>query len=145
MPHFGKGDNGMERYKGFTLIELMIAVAVVSILAAIAYPSYQDHLRKSRRAEAQSVLMNIGTRQQQRLLDTRNYAATAASLAITVPPQVTSFYTIDIAAPASTPPSFTATATPQGGQTADKCGTLGIDHTGAKTAVKNGSAQTGCW
>lgn len=135
----------MTRNKGFTLIELMITVAVIGILAAIAYPSYQDQVRKSRRAEAQSVLMNIGTRQQQMLLDARSYATTAASLSITVPPQVTTHYTISVSAPASTPPSFTATATPQGDQTKDKCGTLGVDHTGTKTAVKNGSAQTGCW
>lgn len=79
----------MGRDKGFTLIELMITVAIVGILAAIAYLAYQDQVRKSRRAEAQSVLMNIGTRQQQMLLDTRSYAATAASLSVTVPPQVT--------------------------------------------------------
>jgi type IV pilus assembly protein PilE len=89
--------------------------------------------------------MNIGTRQQQMLLDARSYTATAASLSITVPPQVTTHYTISVSAPASTPPSFTATATPQGDQTKDKCGTLGVDHTGTKTAVKNGNAQTGCW
>ena len=135
----------MDRNKGFTLIELMITVAVISILAAVAYPSYQEHVRKSRRAEAQSVLMNIGTRQQQMLLDTRSYAATSAALNVAVPPQVTANYTITVSAPASTPPSFTATATPQGSQLNDKCGTLGVDHTGAKTAVKNGNAQTGCW
>lgn len=135
----------MEQNKGFTLIELMITVAVVAILAAIAYPSYQDQVRKSRRAEAQSVLMNIGTRQQQMLLDTRSYAATAASLSVTIPPQVTPYYTVSVSAPASTPPSFTATATPQGDQAKDKCGTLGVDQTGTKTAVKSGSAQAGCW
>jgi len=135
----------MGRDKGFTLIELMITVAIVGILAAIAYPAYQDQVRKSRRAEAQSVLMNIGTRQQQMLLDTRSYAATAASLSVTVPPQVTTYYAVSVSAPASTPPSFAATATPQGDQAKDKCGTLGIDNTGAKTALKNGTAQTGCW
>ncbi|PJI95764.1 type IV pilus assembly protein PilE [Acidovorax sp. 69] len=135
----------MDRNKGFTLIELMITVAVIGILAAIAYPSYQDQVRKSRRAEAQSVLMNIGTRQQQMLLDTRSYAATAASLSVTVPPQVTAYYAVSVSAPASTPPTFTATATPQGDQTKDKCGTLGVDNTGTKTALKSGSTQTGCW
>ncbi|KRB26535.1 MULTISPECIES: type IV pilin protein [unclassified Acidovorax] len=135
----------MERSKGFSLIELMITVAVIGILAAVAYPSYQDQVRKSRRAEAQSALMDIGTRQQQRLLDTRTYAATTAALNVTVPPQVTTYYAISVSAPASTPPSFTATATPQGDQAKDKCGTLAIDSTGTKTAVKSGSAQTGCW
>lgn len=135
----------MERNKGFTLIELMITVAVIGILAAVAYPAYQDQIRKSRRADVQSVLMNIGTRQQQMLLDTRSYASSTASLSITVPPQVTTYYAISVSAPASTPPSFTATATPQGDQAKDKCGTLGLNNTGTKTAVKSGSAQTGCW
>jgi len=135
----------MEHSKGFSLIELMISVAVIGILAAVAYPSYQDQVRKSRRAEAQSTLMNIGTRQQQSLLDTRSYAGTTAALNVTVPPQVTAFYAISVTAPASTPPSFTATATPQGDQAKDKCGTLSLDNTGTKTAVKNLSPQTGCW
>lgn len=135
----------MERSKGFSLIELMITVAVIGILAAIAYPSYQDQVRQSRRADAQSALMDIATRQQQRLLDTRSYATSVSALNMTVPPQVASYYAITVSAPASTPPSFTATATPQGEQAKDKCGTLGIDNTGAKTAVKSGSAQTGCW
>lgn len=135
----------MASQKGFTLIELMITVAIIGILAAIAYPSYQDHVRKSRRTEAQSVLLNIGTRQQQMLLDTRSYASAAGSLGVTIPTQVSSHYVIDVSAPASTPPSFTVTAMPQGDQTKDKCGTVGVTHTGAKTAVKNGSNQTGCW
>lgn len=135
----------MERSKGFTLIELMITVVVIAILAGVAYPSYLDQVRKSRRAEAQSLLMDIGTRQQQRLLDVRNYAAAAATLGVTVPAQVSAYYTIAVTAPASTPPSFTATATPLGDQTKDKCGTLALDQTGAKTATKGGVAQSGCW
>ena len=135
----------MERNKGFTLVELMITVAIIGILAAVAYPSYQDQVRKSRRAEAQSVLMNIGTRQQQMLLDTRNYAEDVTALGITIPAQVDSHYSIAVTAPASTPPSYTATATPKGDQAKDKCGVLGVDQTGTKTAVKSGITQPGCW
>ncbi|MDM1284699.1 prepilin-type N-terminal cleavage/methylation domain-containing protein [Acinetobacter indicus] len=46
--------------KGFTLIELMIAVAIVAILAAIAFPSYQDSVKRTKRAEAQAELLGIG-------------------------------------------------------------------------------------
>lgn len=129
----------MRRCAGFTLIEMMITVAVVSILAAIAYPSYQDQVRKSRRAEAQSLLMDISTRQQQRLLDVRNYAASTAELNVSVPSSMAPHYSITMAAPASTPPSFTATATPKPGQDKDKCGTMTLNNAGAKTPA------SGCW
>lgn len=136
----------MLRTRGFTLLELMIAVAVVGILAAIAYPSYMEHIRKSRRAEAQGVLMDIAMRQQQSLLDARRYATTVAGLNIAVPDQVSAHYTIEVSAPTSTGiPTFSATATPTGDQTKDKCGTLGLDQTGTKTAKKSGSSVSGCW
>ena len=90
----------MQRNAGFTLIEMLITVAVLSILAAIAYPSYQDQVRKSRRAEAQSLLMDIGTRQQQRLLDVRSYAASTAELNVNMPSSVRPHYTITMVAPA---------------------------------------------
>lgn len=129
----------MQRTAGFTLIELMITVAIVGILAAIAYPSYQDQVRKSRRAEAQSLLMDIGSRQQQRLLDARNYSASTAGLNIDIPPSVSSHYTITMTAPAGAPPTFTATATPKQGQDKDKCGTMTLNNIGAKTPA------IGCW
>lgn len=129
----------MRRHAGFTLIEMLVTVAVISILAAIAYPSYQDQVRRSRRAEAQSLLMDIGTRQQQRLLDVRSYAASTAELNINIPSSVRPYYTITMVAPAATPPSFTATATPKPGQDKDKCGTMTLNNTGGKTPT------SGCW
>ena len=60
--------------RGFTLIELMIVVAIVGILAGIAYPSYMDHVRKGNRAKAQAFLMDVAQRQQAYLLIHREYA-----------------------------------------------------------------------
>ena len=54
--------------RGFTLLELMIVVAIVGILASIAYPSYMDHVRKGNRAKAQAFLMDVAQRQQNYLL-----------------------------------------------------------------------------
>jgi type IV pilus assembly protein PilE len=121
--------------RGFTLIELMITVAVIGILAAIAYPSYQGQIRKSQRADAQSTLMSMAGKQQQFLLDTRSYADTLAGLNFSVPTSVTKNYNVTIAATnsATAPATFTITATPTGGQAADTCAVLTLDQAGTKT------------
>src|SRR5215471_12525225 len=81
---------------GFTLLEILIVVAVVAILATIAYPSYQGHLKKERRATAQSYLMDLAQRQQQYLLDARAYAANEAALSAAIPGDVSPYYTVAI-------------------------------------------------
>lgn len=125
-------------FRGFTLIELMITVAIVAILAAIAYPTYQDHLRKSRRAEAQAFMMAVAARQQQFMVDTRAFAATVDAVGIPVPSNVSTGYTVSMPAPGTS--TFTLTLTPTAIQSAEKCGTLSIDQNGTKTA-----ATSGCW
>jgi len=128
----------MMKCYGFTLLELMIAVAVVGILSSIAYPSYLTQVRKSRRAGAQVELMNIAARQQQMLLDTRSYAATVTALNISPSDSVLQNYTLAITLGLATVPTFIATATPFGSQVADTCSTLSINQTGSKLPVS-------CW
>ncbi len=123
--------------RGFTLLELMIAVAVVAILAAIAYPSYQSHLISSRRAAAQSHLMDIAQNEQQYYLNARSYAATVSALSMTTPSEVSSYYTITIAATSGAPPTFTATATPIAGTSQVSDGALSINNAGVKTSSNN--------
>lgn len=126
----------MKKARGFTLMEIMIAVAIVGILAAIAIPSYQAQLRKGRRADAQAYMMELANLEQQYLLDARNYlvGSGAANTLKTPPTSISNFYTvtIDPSAPA-TPPTFLITATPVAGTAQVKDGALTLDATGAKT------------
>jgi len=119
--------------RGFTLIELMIAVAVVAILAVIAIPAYTSQMVKGRRSSAEAFLMDVAQREQQYLLDARAYAPTVGLLT-TIPVDVNNYYTIAITPNAAgTPPSFTASATPKPGTAQAGDATLTIDNTGAKT------------
>jgi len=117
---------------GFTLIELMITVAIIGILAAIAYPSYQDYVRRSVRAAAQSHMLAIAARQEQFLLDRKTYTATLGSggLNLTAPAETAGRYTF-AAVVSTTPLTYTITATAAGAQAVD--GDLGLTNTGLKT------------
>jgi type IV pilus assembly protein PilE len=129
------------RTSGFTLIELMMACAVVAILTAIALPSYAMYMKKSRRGDAEATLMDIAQREQQYLLDARAYAPDLATLNMAIPVDVSTYYTIQIcqttttapcAAPGGTPPAFAVIATPIAGSPQAGDYTLAIDNTGAK-------------
>lgn len=134
--------------RGFTLIELMITVAVIAILAAVGYPSYLDYLRKGRRADAQSFMHEVAAKQQHFLIDRRAFsdsitnAPGAGGLGLTIPANVSDHYTVTLATDnAVAPPTFTVTATPAGSQAYEKCGTLTVNQAGVKTASGSGT----CW
>lgn len=119
------------RQNGFTLIELVIVMAIVAILAAIAFPSYQEYIRKGHRAAAQSEMMDIANRQQQFFLANRSYAESTDALGYAVPDDVSKRYNVAIDADnAATPPYFEITFTAKDTQESD--GELTLDSEGVK-------------
>lgn len=124
----------MRNKRGFTLIELMIAIAVIALLTAIAYPSYLSYLRKGHRAAAQTFMMDIANRQQQYLLDTRTYTTDYSGvLKLSPSTDLAGRYTFTVAVSAGPPPSYTVTATPIAGSSQDGDGALTLDSSGNKT------------
>lgn len=140
--------NGVQQ--GFTLIELMITVAVVGILAAVAYPSYTRYVVRANRSAAESFLFQVANKETQYLMDARAYTSTIGSggLNLTVPANVVANYAITVPAASvtSVPPAFVAVATPIGSQLArDTCGAVSLDQTGAKFVGGTGATVASCW
>lgn len=131
--------------QGFTLIELVIGLAVAAILAAVAYPSYQSVVSKARRADAMLVLTEATQFMERYATLNLRYDKDAAGNAVTLPSNLqyapkdgtTKYYEITITAGEDT---YTLEATPTGPQAGDKCGTLKIDHRGVRTAL-----DINCW
>ncbi|MGK0297482.1 MAG: type IV pilus assembly protein PilE [Gammaproteobacteria bacterium] len=134
----------MKKHKGFTLIELMIVVAIVAIISAVAIPAYSSQSRKAKRSDAQQLMLDAANRQQQYLLDARQYTTSFAALNVTKDGWTcdatdcdNNFYIITMTnINTATPPTFMITATAQAGsQLVD--GNITLSSTGAKTLNSN--------
>jgi type IV pilus assembly protein PilE len=121
-----------KRHNGFTLIELMIATAIVALLAALAYPSYTRYIVRSNRTSAQAQMMDIANREQQYLLANRTYATKAQieSGGYSLPPNLQPRYDYDIVVDSTAAPLYTITFTAKGPQLSD--GPLTLDSSGVK-------------
>ncbi len=135
--------------RGFTLIEVMIVVAVIAILASIALPSYQESIRKSRRADAKSALLAASQAMEKYYTERQTYLSATLGANSTDVYRTTSpdnFYTLSFTA-TPTASAYSIEAAPRTGtsQTADKCGTFTITQTGAKGVTGGSLTAAECW
>lgn len=133
--------------RGFTLIELMIVVAVVGILSAVAYPSYAEYIRRGHRADARTGLLQAAQWMERAATATGVYP-TALPPALTWVADTQKRYTIGLAA-GNTNAAFTLVATRRnpGAQATDRCGDFTLTNTGIRGANNLGSGSTAaeCW
>lgn len=138
----------LTRQAGVTLVELMVTVTIVGILAAIAYPTYGNYIVKSNRSAAETFLFSVANKEEQYLLDARQYTDTLATLGMaTLPSTVSSNYTVAVTVDnAAAPPSYTVKATPIGTQASRDtvCAILTLKQDGTKGQSGTGSS-TECW
>jgi type IV pilus assembly protein PilE len=144
------------RHLGFTLVELMIVIVIGAILVAIAVPSYQAQVQKSRRTDARNALLDIAGREERLLSVTNAYSAVPTDVGyggVTWPQPVTnSYYNVTVITPdpAQLPllTSFIITATPIGIQVGDNaCASFSVNQIGQQTAKTSGGVDnsTTCW
>ena len=138
--------------KGFTLIELMIVLAIIAIVAAFAYPSYQNSVRKSRRADARAVLLQAAQFMERFYTENFRYDQNRSGTAVALPANLqqspsdggTAYYAIGL--DTTTPVAgFTLSADPAGTpQASDSCGILTLTNTGVKGQAA-GQTIDDCW
>lgn len=127
--------------KGFTLIELMIVVAIIGILASIVVPSYTEYVMRGKAAEATATIADLKNRMEQCFQDNKDYTHTNCA-AICATPAGSKYFTYSCT-PASTPTTYTLAAAAVGGQGIDGF-SFTIDQDGNKTSNFNGNTGN-CW
>jgi type IV pilus assembly protein PilE len=129
-------------HKGFTLVEVMIVVAIIGILARIAVPSYVDYVKRGKATEATATLADLKNRMEQCFQDNKDYThATCAALCAT--PASAKYFTYNCSTPAATTQTYTLSATAVAGQGVDGF-SFTIDQDGAKTSNFDGNIGN-CW
>jgi type IV pilus assembly protein PilE len=140
---------GRPRQVGLTLIELMVVVVVVGLLAAVAYPSYGEHVIRTRRATAAGCLGDLAGFMERvyasNLRYDQNNGAATALPAVACSTDLSGRYTFAFATGQPQQRSFTIVATPTGAQAADTgCAALSVNQAGVRS-VSGGRAVADCW
>lgn len=131
----------MKRAQGFSLIELMIVLAVVAILAAVAYPSYEEQVNRARRSDAHTTLLEMANLMEHYYTENNTYVG-ANTPADVGGPAVSreGFYNMTISNVTATTFTLNAAPVPGGAQDGDSCGTLTLTHTNLR-----GPTPDTCW
>lgn len=132
------------RARGFTLIEIIIALVVVTLLMVVALPAYRDQIAKSRRADAKTSLMTLAQLMERWYTERGSYAgATVGSSGIAPSASSQGFYTLSITAQDAA--GFTIRATPTGAQSGDACGSFTYTQAGTRGVTDGTKTAAQCW
>jgi type IV pilus assembly protein PilE len=151
--------DGMRRrhgLHGFSLIELLTAVMIVGILASIAIPTYTSQVRKSRRTDARTAVLDLASREERLFSTTNAYSNTPSDIGYgasgaTFPMAIGSgYYNVSVTVAAGPPAGFSVTATPVTGKGQDKdtqCASFTVDEAGRQTSKDSSSndSSSTCW